>query len=74
MEQGYEDSRFETKVDENLQCVICTNVLKDPVQCRRNEHHFCRACITEHLKHSRNCPICQDPLTEETLGRPQTFL
>ena len=74
MEQGYEDSRFETKVDENLHCVICTNVLKDPVQCRRNEHHFCRACITEHLKHSRNCPICQDPLTEETLGRHQRFL
>jgi hypothetical protein len=74
MEQGYEDSRFETKVDENLHCVICTNVLKDPVQCRRNEHHFCRACITERLKHSRNCPTCQDPLTEETLGRPQRFL
>jgi hypothetical protein len=74
MEQGYEDSRFETKVDENLQCVICTKVLKDPVQCRRNEHHFCRTCITKHLKHSRNYPLCQDPLTEETLGRPQTFL
>ena len=74
MEQGYEDNRFETKVDENLHCVICTNVLKDPVQCRRNEHHFCRTCITENLKHSRNCPICQDPLTEETLGRPQRFL
>ena len=74
MATGYDDGRFETKVDENLHCVICTEVLKDPVQCRRNEHHFCRNCITEHLKHSPNCPICQDPLTVETLAKPQRFL
>ena len=74
MATGYEDSRFETKVDENLHCVICTEVLKDPVQCRRNEHHFCRNCIVEHLKHSPKCPTCQDPLTVETLVKPQRFL
>ena len=74
MATGYEDSRFETKVDENLHCVICTEVLKDPVQCRRNEHHFCRNCIAEHLKHSPKCPTCQDPLTVETLAKPQRFL
>ena len=62
MATGYEDERFETKVDDNLHCVICTEVLKDPVQCRRNEHHFCRNCIIEHLRHSRNCPTCKDPL------------
>ena len=74
MATGYEDERFETKVDDNLHCVICTEVLKDPVQCRRNEHHFCRNCIIEHLKHSQNCPTCKDPLTVETLVRPQRFL
>ena len=74
MATGYEDERFETKVDHNLHCVICTEVLKDPVQCRRNEHHFCRNCIIEHLRHLQNCPICKDPLTVETLVRPQRFL
>ena len=74
MATGYEDSRFETQVDQSLHCVICTEVLKDPVQCRRNEHHFCRNCITEHLRHSQNCPTCKDPLTVETLARPQRFL
>ena len=74
MATGYEDSRFEKKVDENLHCVICTEVLKDPVQCRRNEHHFCRKCIVEHLKHSPKCPTCQDPLTVKTLAKPQRFL
>ena len=74
MARGYEDRRFQTLVDENLHCVICTEVLRDPVQCRSNEHHFCRNCITEHLKHSQNCPTCKDPLTVETLVRPQRFL
>ena len=74
MATGYEDERFETKVDDNLHCVICTEVLKDPVQCRRNEHHFCRHCVIEHLKHSQNCPTCKDPLTVETLVKPQRFL
>ena len=74
MATGYEDRRFQTLVAENLHCVICTEVLRDPVQCRSNEHHFCRNCITEHLKHSQNCPTCKDPLTVETLVRPQRFL
>ena len=74
MATGYEESRFENKVDENLRCVICTEVLKDPVQCRRNEHHFCKSCIIEHLKHSKTCPTCQDPLTVDTLVKPQRFL
>ena len=74
MATGYEDRRFQTLVDENLHCVICTEVLRDPVQCRRNEHHFCRNCIIEHLKHSQNCPTCKDPLTVETLVKPQRFL
>ena len=74
MATGYEDQRFETKVDENLHCIICREVLKDPVQCRRNEHHFCRNCITKHLKHSPKCPTCKDPLTVQTLVRPQRFL
>ena len=75
MATGYEDRRFQTLVDENLHCVICTEVLmRDPVQCRRNEHHFCSNCIIEHLKHSQNCPTCKDPLTVETLVKPQRFL
>ena len=74
MATGYDDRRFQTLVDENLHCVICTEVLRDPVQCQRNEHHFCRNCILEHLKHSQNCPTCKDPLTVETLVKSQRFL
>ena len=74
MATGHEDRRFQTLVDDSLYCVICTEVLRNPVQCQRNEHHFCRNCIIEHLKHSQNCPTCKDPLTVETLVKPQRFL
>ena len=64
---GYEDERFEQIVSQTLHCIICTNVIKDPVMCQRNEHLFCRACITRHLMSFSTCPTCMEPLTVETL-------
>ena len=66
---GYDDERFESIVDQNFHCLICYNVLKDPVMCRRNQHYFCHGCITEHLRrNSHTCPTCADELTVETLA------
>ena len=65
---GYDDERFESIVDQHFHCLICYNVLKDPVMCRRNQHYFCRGCITEHLRrNSHTCPTCAEELTVETL-------
>ena len=65
---GYDDERFDTIIDRHFHCLICYNVLKDPVMCRRNQHYFCRDCITEHLRrNSHTCPTCADELTVETL-------
>ena len=65
---GYDDERFDTIIDRHFHCLICYNVLKDPVMCRRNQHYFCRDCITEHLRrNSHACPTCADELTFETL-------
>ena len=66
-ETGYEDERFEQIISQTLHSIICTNVIKDPVMCQRNEHLFCRACITIHLTNSSTCPTCMEPLTVETL-------
>ena len=66
---GYDDERFESIVDQNFHCLICYNVLKDPVMCRRNQHYFCYDCITEHLRrNSHTCPTCADEMTVETLA------
>ena len=70
---GYDDERFENPVPhENLHCAICLNVLKEPMQCTRNEHFFCQPCITRHLAQTRRCPTCIEPLTIQTL-RPARF-
>ena len=66
-ETGYDDERFQQIVSQTLHCIICTNVIKDPVMCQCNEHLFCRACITIHLMYSPTCPTCMEPLTVETL-------
>ena len=72
--QGYDEERFAVKVNRNFLCLICFNVLKDPVLCPRNQHCFCRACITKHLENSRKCPTCADELTEETLAEPNRMV
>ena len=59
-----------TTISRNFLCLICFSVLKDPVLCPRNQHCFCRGCITKHLENSRRCPTCADELTEETLIKP----
>ena len=65
---GYDDERFESIVNRNFHCLICFNVLKDPVMCRKNQHYFCRGCITEHIRrNSHTCPTCADELSVETL-------
>ena len=71
---GYEEERFETTVNRNFLCLICFNVLKDPVLCRRNQHCFCRACITKHLEDTRKCPACAEILTVETLLEPNRMV
>ena len=72
--QGYDEERFVTTVNRNFLCLICFNVLKDPVLCSRNQHCFCRGCITKHLENSQRCPTCADKLTEETLAEPQRMI
>ena len=64
---GYDDERFEQVISQSFHCIICTNVFKDPIMCRHNEHLFCRACITKHLMNSQTCPTCMEPLTVDTL-------
>ncbi len=64
---GYPDERFETVLSDNLHCAICSCVLKDPAMCK-NEHCFCRGCITKHLENSHTCPCCNQDLTVESLA------
>jgi hypothetical protein len=42
--------------------------------CKNNEHVFCLACISEHLKvNSQTCPECNEHLSVDTLRRPRVL-
>ena len=69
---GHPDEQFETVVSESLHCGICSCVFKDPVMCK-NEHCFCRGCITKHLENYHTCPCCNQDLTVETLADAPRF-
>ena len=72
---GYDDSRFEKNVDENFHCSVCYNVLKEPRMCRNNEHIFCLACISQHLKvNSETCPECNEHLSLDMLRKAPRVL
>ena len=70
---GYDHRRFESAVPDNFRCAICLNVLKQPMQCVRNEHSFCKPCITRYLEEFQRCPTCMEPLTLQTL-RPSRII
>ena len=73
-EHGYEVNRFENSISQNFHCPICLKVLKEPVMCQRNQHCFCRPCITRHLKNSPTCPSCKERLTSRTLSQAPRIL
>ena len=71
---GYDETRFITCVEEDLHCGICTDILREPKQCQRNEHHFCTSCINRHLETSKKCPLCLEELSVHTAKRPSRLL
>ena len=73
-DQGYPEARFTNDVDDDLLCAICLNVLREPLQCVKNEHHFCAPCIKRHLDVTPKCPSCMEDLCVETLRKPARYL
>lgn len=64
---GYELTRFQGNVDEELVCPICAGVLEEPLQAALCEHAFCRACITEWLSRQPTCPVDRNAITTTNL-------
>ena len=55
---GHDTNRFEKKedIDPYFICVICQDVLEDPVMFYECEHLFCRKCINQSLIRKLECP------------------
>jgi hypothetical protein len=67
MSGGYDTNLFVENVDKFC-CPFCFNVLKDPRQCSTG-HTFCFSCISEYLKNSNKCPLCEEHLVLNKMGK-----
>lgn len=41
---GFERSRFTSKIDDHFVCKLCTNVVKNPIECENCENLICKDC------------------------------
>lgn len=69
---GFDLNRFVTKVEPDLKCSICLNVLESPVVAMCG-HVFCRGCMHPWLNslaargEPGSCPVCRKKLTKKAL-------
>jgi hypothetical protein len=49
-------------VGEILNCVICSNILFQPMTCINCENSFCKECIIKWENKNKNCPLCKKEL------------
>ena len=62
---GYERDRFTTLNFDSFDCIICSEVVRDPMECKGCGKLFCKACISDWIKKnpSAKCPNrCKDTI------------
>jgi hypothetical protein len=62
-----------TQVTEDMSCVICAEIMRNPSTMGACGHVFCRDCISRVCERSRKCPLCRRRLSRDEL-RPVTEL
>lgn len=53
---GYDIDIFVRQVDDQFECPICSNICRQPKECRKCGALFCNSCITQWLKRRSDCP------------------
>ena len=56
--KGYDHQFVEPPLDDLL-CLICLCVARDPQQINCCGKLLCKGCLEEHREHSNNCPLCR---------------
>lgn len=56
-------------IDSQEECAICYELPTNPV-ITNCQHVFCRHCISRAIQLQHKCPMCRNPLTEESLLEP----
>jgi hypothetical protein len=68
VDSGYPSSMFVSPPAEVLECHICFDILRDPVQVCAT-HTYCNGCITEWKDTNNTCPECRVPTSRWETNR-----
>mmetsp|Transcript_56525 Transcript_56525/g.104652 ORF Transcript_56525/g.104652 Transcript_56525/m.104652 type:complete len:216 (-) Transcript_56525:280-927(-) len=58
------------EVSDILRCLICTDVLLDPLECTECQTAYCRSCIGAWLMVKHSCPHCKATIHHEGALQP----
>ena len=63
---GHDTERFLSKINDDLKCLICLDVLEDPHECTRCQTSFCLLCIQDWSSNRKTCPNNCDLVLERS--------
>ena len=61
--KGYDQDQFVDPPPDDLVCLICLSVARDPQQVYCCGKVLCRTCLEEHKRYSNKCPHCKRKIT-----------
>jgi len=64
------DYLIKQKVDDDLKCFICADLLKEPLSCSKCHSEYCKECIKDEIKKHSKCPKCFNIIFFELLQPP----
>ena len=70
--KGYEHQFVDSPPDD-LVCLICLSVARDPQQVNCCGKVLCRTCLEEHKRYSNICPQCRVEITSFADKRSKSY-
>lgn len=61
---GYSEINFLSELQDELKCLICLSVARQPWQHTSCGRLFCEDCLEEYRKEKDSCPYCRDETGE----------
>ena len=60
------------KIKDSIICLICQNIIIEPLMCMICKNTFCKKCINQWIKRSPKCPIkCKNPNYQESTKKTE---
>jgi hypothetical protein len=66
---GGDSEIFLEDVRHDFKCMVCLEVLEDPVSACKEGHPSCRTCLAEWVEKHGSCPVCREKISLHSLQK-----